>query len=478
MKYKSVITRFCGMALCLVLGTTSCQNWLDVSPESEVKYDDLFSTKNGFKDQLTGVYTKMCDEGLYGAHLTYGMVDALGQQYVWTQEMGNYYHFWRFEYKNSTCESIMANVWAQMYNAIANTNILLKGLDEYGSVLSTNEENIYRGEAYALRAFLHFDLLRMYGKSYVSGANEKSIPYVTSISKNVTPLYTVSDVLDKIIADLKEASKLLENDPIKTGSATTDFIGTRKWHLNYYAVRALMARVYMYKNDKENALACAKEVIDSEKFPWITNDKVTTTSRDTRDGLFKSECIFMLNNRSLKTLTEKYMKEGTSYGSGNILHVSPEVKDDIFEAATYGGYDWRDNYYFEQLDGNYYGSTKLWQGSNNEYNNQQPLIRASEMWLIASECATSKTDAVNYLNTLRQHRGFDASLDLKEDNLTDEQLQTAIGKEYRKEFIGEGQWFFYCKRKDLAELPNTTVPFSKAYYVFPLSDQEKEYGNR
>lgn len=172
------------------------------------------------------------------------------------------------------------------------------------------------------------------------------------------------------------------------------------------------------------------------------------------------------------------MKEGTSYGSGNILHVSPEVKDDIFEAATYGGYDWRDNYYFEQLDGNYYGSTKLWQGSNNEYNNQQPLIRASEMWLIAAECATSKTDAVNYLNTLRQHRGFDASLDLKEENLTDEQLQTTIGKEYRKEFIGEGQWFFYCKRKDLAELPNTTVPFSKAYYVFPLSDQEKEYGNR
>lgn len=478
MKYKSIITRFCGMAICLVLGTTSCQNWLDVSPESEVKYDDLFSTKNGFKDQLTGVYTKLCDEGLYGAHLTYGMVDALGQQYVWTQEMGNYYHFWRFEYKNSTCESIMANIWAQMYNAIANTNILLKGLDEYGSVLSTNEENIYRGEAYALRAFLHFDLLRMYGKSYASGANEKSIPYVTSISKNVTPLYTVSDVLDKIIADLKEASKLLENDPIKTGSTTTDFIGTRKWHLNYYAVRALMARVYMYKNDKENALACAKEVIDSEKFPWITNDKVTTTSRDTRDGLFKSECIFMLNNRSLKTLTEKYMKEGTSYGSGNILHVSPEVKDDIFEAATYGGYDWRDNYYFEQLDGNYYGSTKLWQGSNIEYNNQQPLVRVSEMWLIAAECATSKTDAVNYLNTLRQHRGFDASLDLKEENLTDEQLQTAIGKEYRKEFIGEGQWFFYCKRKDLAELPNTTVPFSKAYYVFPLSDQEKEYGNR
>ena len=37
--------------------SVSCQEWLDVSPSTEVKYDDLFSYKNGFKDQLTGVYT-------------------------------------------------------------------------------------------------------------------------------------------------------------------------------------------------------------------------------------------------------------------------------------------------------------------------------------------------------------------------------------------------------------------------------------
>ena len=47
--------------------------------------------------------------------------------------------------------------------------------------------------------------------------------------------------------------------------------------------------------------------------------------------------------------------------------------------------------------------------------------------------------------------------------------ETAIGKEYRKEFIGEGQWFFYCKRTDQATLPNVQVPFSKAYYVLPIA---------
>ena len=99
-----------GIALFSLL-CCSCHDWLDVSPESEVKYDDLFSYKNGFKDQLTGVYTALCSENLYGAHLSYGMMDALGQQYVWEQETGSYYYLYRFEYNNSTSISIIDGVW-------------------------------------------------------------------------------------------------------------------------------------------------------------------------------------------------------------------------------------------------------------------------------------------------------------------------------------------------------------------------------
>ena len=100
------------------------------------------------------------------------------------------------------------------------------------------------------------------------------------------------------------------------------------------------------------------------------------------------------------------------------------------------------------------------------------------MYLIAAECVTSKKDALVYLNTLRHNRGFDESNDLTEDEVTNDMLQGIIGKEYRKEFIGEGQWFFYCKRMDEALLPNVTVPFSKEFYVLPIPDAELEYGNR
>lgn len=463
-----------GIALFSLL-CCSCHDWLDVSPESEVKYDDLFSYKNGFKDQLTGVYTALCSENLYGAHLSYGMMDALGQQYVWEQETGSYYYLYRFEYNNSTSISIIDGVWNKMYNAIANINILLQGIEEHRGVLSDTEERVYEGEAYALRAFLHFDLLRLFGKSFVSGAGEKAIPYVKSISKQVTPLSTVSQTIDLVIEDLEKAAGLLRNaDPICTGENTA-FLGTRTFHFNYYAVRALLARAYLYKNDKTNALKCALEVIESGKFPWVESGKVVTTIRDLRDGIFASECVFMLNNTKLESLTNTYLKEGSDNSVGNLLLMSPAVCDEIFETSLYG-FDWRYNYYFTSLKGTYVGSTKLWQVAD-EYNNRQPLIRQSEMWLIAAECSP-KSEAIGYINTLRKHRGFAESSMLAEDDVSDDGMQAIIGKEYRKEFVGEGQWFFYCKRKDMETLPDVSVPFSKAYYVLPMPDQEKDYGDR
>jgi hypothetical protein len=279
------------------------------------------------------------------------------------------------------------------------------------------------------------------------------------------------------INDLKEAATLLEEDPIKTGESSTAFLGTRSFHFNYYAVRALMARIYLYKNDKTNALANALEVIDSKKYPWVAEEKVTTSDRESRDGIFLPECIFMLNNTKLKSLTETYLKESDNNTTGNLLVMDNNVVNEIFEADKYGGTDWRYTYYFASLASYYQGSTKLFQVSST-YNNRQPLLRLSEMYLIAAECVTSKKDALAYLNTLRHNRGFEESNDLTEDNVTNDMLQGIIGKEYRKEFIGEGQWFFYCKRMDEALLPNVTVPFSKEFYVLPIPDAELEYGNR
>lgn len=465
--------------LFLAILFTSCEDWLSVSPGSEVKYDDLFSNKNGFKDQVSGVYTSMCSETLYGAHLTYGMLDALGQQYSWSQEIGNCYSFSRFEYDSSISLSVLELIWSNMYNTIANINILLQGLDEFGYNLTPDEKQIIEGEAYALRAFLHFDLLRIFGKSYSVGKDVKAIPYVLSISKNVTPMSTVSEVIDLVLVDLEKAKERLEKDPIKINTQSNSFLGNRTFRFNYYAVRALMARVYLYKEDKPKALENAKYVIESMKFPWINRESVTTPTRVNRDGIFSTEAIFMLNNNSLEALTGKYLREGLISDKSHLLIINKSVLNQIYENDLYGGFDWRINYYFEIQNNSYYGSSKLWQYRDmpKEYSNRQPIIRISEMFLIASECESTIDKSLYYLNALRHNRGINSSFDLN-NNLTEAMLINEIAKEYRKDFVGEGQWFFCCKRLNMDNLPNVVVPFNRDFYVLPIPIQELEYGNR
>ena len=48
------------MALCLIwsLAFVSCENWLDVKPKAEIKWDVFFETEQGFKDALLGCYLR------------------------------------------------------------------------------------------------------------------------------------------------------------------------------------------------------------------------------------------------------------------------------------------------------------------------------------------------------------------------------------------------------------------------------------
>ena len=473
------IRNACGL-LFLLWMCSACEDWLSVSPKSEVKYDDLFETRNGFKDQLTGIYTALCAPETYGLNVTGGAMDAVGQQYYmgYYQTGGKYYAISRFEYEDAQSKAVFSEIWEKMYNAIANINILLKALEEHAGVLPVQAERIYKGEALGLRAFLHFDLLRMFGNSWTAGAAQPAIPYVKSISKEVTPLSTVSETIGFILGDLEEAAGLLAEDPLLTGESTDEWLGTRNFRFNYYAVKALSARVYLYKNDRENALRNAVEVIGSEKFPWVKREQVTASKRENRDGLFVTECVFMLNNTLLDDITDEYLRWEEAPNYKNLLVMDEDVLNGIFEQSIYGTLDWRRTYYYEEHDDDYF-STRLWQFNNmpEEYKNRQPLMRVSEMYLIAAECSANPREAVGYFNTFRQHRGFSEDNDLPETTAAGA-LKTEIQKEYRKEFIGEGQYFFYCKRNDLDNLPDTRVPFTRAAYVFPLPDREIEYGDR
>ena len=61
-----------------LMALTSCNDWLDVSPKSQIKEEEQFSREGGYKDQLTGVYTAMSSTSMYCHRAMMSMATATG----------------------------------------------------------------------------------------------------------------------------------------------------------------------------------------------------------------------------------------------------------------------------------------------------------------------------------------------------------------------------------------------------------------
>jgi hypothetical protein len=504
-----------GIAACLVWGLTSCNDWLDVSPSTEVDRDELFSNEAGFADALAGIYTTMASDSLYGKNLTWYGVELMGGGATAMYGTNVNYMDFRFHpnsdyYSQTLRESFCDNIWNVGYNAIANVNSILDEIDKHADVFTGDDYSIFKGEALGLRAFLHFDLLRLFGPAGTVSPDEECIPYVSTLSHSVSPLLTVRACADSIIKDLEQAKELLKVDPMYTGGDFSSYVCSavtgnstyrlryniydwhnRRFHFNYYAAVATMARVYLWMGDKTHALACAKEIIDAQesKFPWVANELVSnvasTSQYVARDRTFSTEQIFALNITDMEDRIDGYMIEKTKSFQGSDGHIEGFYSG-LFDDAT-RAQDPR--YAYLHATFSYHGNEFLLSNKyyeDNDYNDSYspwsahrlPLIRVSEMYYIAAECESDLTQATAYLEAVRSHRGMSAyPLDVSsEDDLQDE-----IEKEYGKEFIAEGQLFYYHKRLNQNITNHTaynTYSITPSLYVMPRPDEEDTYGGR
>jgi len=98
-----------------------------------------------------------------------------------------------------------------------------------------------------------------------------------------------------------------------------------------------------------------------------------------------------------------------------------------------------------------------------------PLLKISEMYYIAAECEPVATEAIKYLNTVRLNRGL-ANLAATVN------INTELQKEYQKEFFGEGQLFYYYKRRNVTSVGNGTGSGNITInFVVPLPASESQY---
>jgi len=462
-----------------LVSLSSCEKWLDVSPKTEVKVKENFENETGFKDALTGVYLLMTSESLYGRDLSYGMVDVLAKQYTEiSSSYHDYYYMARYGYTDDTCIDRFDAIWSSAYNTIANLNILIENVDKASpSLFTANNQSIIKGEAYALRAFLHFDLLRLFGPSFVTGASKISIPYVKESGKELTEFSSVSQVIDNLLSDLEVAENALSVDPINEQRTATEddatYVKNRGLKFNYYAVKLLQARVNLYKEDYNAAFLAAQVVINQGQFTWTPSSEITTTTVADRNRIFSQELVFALNVTSMKSLYT------TWFTSTNGFMMSQYYWDQLFETSLtgYSG-DYRYQYLTDNSTGTRY-SIKLQQPetTTSDYARRMPVMRFTEAFYIAAECKLKTVGvaaAISYLNTVRSKRNIMAVLP---ETLSASEVQNEIFKEYAKEFMCEGQLFYYYKRLNLSSIRfNYSGVSVDNIYVLPLPLDE--LGNR
>ena len=477
---------FTYMLMTMLVTLSSCDAWLNVKPYDKMSQDELLSSEAGYIKLLNGIYVELNRDMLYGGAMSVEMIEIMGGAYVIGTDnsvWGNYADLAEYEYGTDYWRARLNETWNKAYSLILNCNLLLENLENADVKFTGDNYKIIKGEALALRAMLHFDMLRLFGPVYSRNPEMLSIPYYKKYSVVPNERLTASQVAAEITHDLHEARILLANDPVRTSGTMTSapsdgsstFMYYRNLRLNYFAVTALLARSGLYFGDNEAAYKYSTEVIEAAQdgiFPFVDKNLVSGSPEDP-DRIFSSEVIFALTHSQRNTLFKGY------FDPSRIPNYVFRMDNDLMSNVIYGGgattggsqddYRYRVNWVATGANRYFYKYSDM-VDSGSITNTMIPMIRLGEMYLIAAESRSTDIEAgVSYVNQLRAARGVS-----KLQTLTQKTLQY----EYIRELYGEGQLFFMYKRMFSPVIVSPTDSRNPqpadAIFVVPLPSSETD----
>jgi starch-binding outer membrane protein, SusD/RagB family len=483
-KIKYIVLGLIGL-----FATTSCEKYLTVNPKTQMTQTVLFSTQNGFKDALTGVYIQFKSNTLYGQNLTMTVMEQLVSNWDVTtnaqdQKLG------LFNFTDATVDGTMTSIYSQEYKVISSINAILAQIDANKAVFTTpGMYELIKGECLALRAFCHFDILRIWGPipSAVPTTNTMP-PYVTTLSNVANPLISYAQFQTLLLQDLKDAETLLKPiDPIlnyslldlgRPGSVTVTtfnpsdtYFAYRYLRMNYYAVKALQARANLWFGKTDDSYAAAKVVVGalnpdgSAKFKLGIAADMTAANYSLPNEHIFGVYDFALSTKYTSLFANGTLKKGTA---------ATTVTSQLYGST---GTDIREVSLWLLITQSNQAKTYICQkynvpataGSGFADLNRIPLLRLSEMYFIAIETTTDRVEAQTLWAAFRTARNITVST-LPTDPL---QVQAALLTEYRKEFIAEGQAFYAYKRLNAPKTSILWVPTAATpNYLFPMPKTE------
>lgn len=435
----------------LLVFASSCLADLDVKPTEIIDRTLAFQSIDDVNAGVLGVYAGLSTH-------TISTNTLIADEAMWPAEnntgRGTLMYSWRQDPVNP--EAIAP--WQSFYQVLDRANRILDVIDGvYATPQEETLRNQYKGELLALRAYCHFELLRLYAVDYEPASPGVPIMKTSVIGKPARE--TVGKVFEQINADLLLAKSLIPATFVNRSRITKQ------------AVSAIQARAALWQKDWDAAITYTSEVINAmplatiAQFPDIWLDKSNV------------EVIWELKREAQDAKFGDFYRDG----SDKILFAPSAELRNTMNAPT----DVRFNTYMRELSPARWAVVKYVGGQSALANLVDiKLFRVAEMYLVRAEAYAAKgvpglTDGTADLNALRTQRinGYTPQIFADPASLMD-----AILLERFKELAFEGHRYLDLRRKnmDITRLPEDAIQAptairltaaDKAYYLpIPLRE--------
>ncbi|MBL7735532.1 MAG: RagB/SusD family nutrient uptake outer membrane protein [Chitinophagaceae bacterium] len=434
---------------CLSFLVTGCIK--DISPSDAITSETLISNADGLKNAVSGSYA------LFKDHVAFNGTQDDNLMYL-----RQYYHLSDFASDDIVCGQVTTDplwysftraytptqtntryFWYISYKIINNANAVIEAGEKIADPDEATKQLI--GECYFLRAFCHFNLVRLFAKPYTHDPSAPGVILRLSLSEESKKARsTVGEVYASVIADAEKAAELM-NAPRGVSYASKE------------AAWALLSRVFLYEEENEKAIEYADKVIGSNRFSLANASSFPTLFRNAQASPETIFCVAFTTNDDygkFGSIASMIFSDGNSgwgeeYASSSLRDVMSPHPEDVrwsyIVPLTNGGVVAKKNgieiYYISKFS---------FQGGSPTLSSPI-MFRLAEIYLNRAEAKAKlnrNAEALDDVDEIRRNRGLEASL----YNKTVPNGQTALGvvlRERRMELAFEGHRIFDLYRNKL-----------------------------
>lgn len=435
--YKTIV------AIALIVSATACKKDLTLPPYSGIVNETVVNTLEGLQSATIGTYNYIKDPYYvrnYHIFSEYAS-DNVSLSGTTTDPL-----FYAYNYQHQKNQGNAENFWRKGYQAIFGTNVVIEKVAESDDPV----RNQLLGENYFLRAMIHFDLVKFFGRPYTDD-NGESLGVMLKTNTDVKELPArskVKDVYALVISDLLKSIKLMNST--KNNNFASKEVAI-----------ALLSRVYLYMGDYKNAFDYADQIIKSGRYSLLPSAGYSKYFTSVPEG--NPETIFAIrhvlkDDRLDDAIGSMYWGGAIGYGE---MYASQSYRDLVNKFPE----DLRNSFVVPQYEKNADGTVKKDAQGNpvlqkrngypkyfiNKYSFQEGyetlsspvVLRLAEMYLTRAECAFQlgrPNDALTDVNLIRSRAGLSGNALFSSGNMMGyTNVLDVILDERRLEFAFESQ---------------------------------------